>query len=168
MPAPERHLRLMEDAETEAARPAPPLSRAESIAVGQGVFYAATGAWPFVSMRSFEAVTGPKMERWLVKTVGGLIGVIGGALVSAGARRRVTPELAMLGAGSAMVLAGIDVYYVSKRRISPVYLLDAAAELGIAAAWALAARADADDPADWEYADDSGEDAIESGGEIRE
>lgn len=164
MPAPERHLRLMEEGETEAVRrPAPPLSRAESIAVGQGAFYAATGAWPFVSMRSFEAVTGPKMERWLVKTVGGLIGVIGGALVSAGARRRVTPELAMLGAGSAVVLAGIDIYYVSKRRISPVYLLDAAAELGIAAAWALAARQDVDDPADWEYADDAGADAVEGG-----
>jgi hypothetical protein len=159
----ERRLRLMGDEATEAARPPVPLSRAEAIAVGQGAFYAATGAWPFVSMRSFEAVTGPKMERWLVKTVGGLIGVIGGALVSAGARRRVTPELAMLGAGSAMVLAGIDVYYVSKRRISPVYLLDAAAELGIAAAWALAARQDVDDPADWEYADDGGADAVADG-----
>ncbi|HEU4455559.1 MAG TPA: hypothetical protein VFR81_21020 [Longimicrobium sp.] len=165
MSASERRLRLMGDEATEAARPPVPLSRAESIAVGQGAFYAATGAWPFVSMRSFEAVTGPKMERWLVKTVGGLIGVIGGTLVSAGARRRVTPELAMLGAGSAMVLAGIDVYYVSRRRISPVYLLDAAAELGIAAAWALAARQDVDDPADWEYADDGGADAVIDGGD---
>jgi hypothetical protein len=168
MPATEPRLHLVTDAEAAAAAATPPLSRAETIAVGQGAFYAATGAWPFVSMRSFEAVTGPKMERWLVKTVGGLIGVIGGALVSAGARRRVTPELAMLGAGSAIVLAGIDVYYVSKRRISPVYLLDAVAELGIAAAWAMAARQDVDDPADWEYADDAGADAVVDGEIVEE
>lgn len=137
MPASERRLRIVEDGETAAARP---LSGLETLAVAQGAFYVATGVWPFVSMRSFETVTGPKPERWLVKTVGGLIGVIGGVLASAGARRRVTPEMVVLGAGSAAVLAGIDVWYASKRRISPVYLLDAAAEIGIAAGWALAAR----------------------------
>lgn len=134
MPAPERRLRLMAD--EDGARP---LSGAEALAVAQGAFYVAAGVWPFLSMRSFEAVTGPKPERWLVKTVGGLIGVIGGVLASAGARRRVTPEMVMLGAGSAAVLAGIDVWYASKRRISPVYLGDAAAEMAIAAGWALAA-----------------------------
>lgn len=139
MPAPERRLRLMEDGEGSTPRP---LSGAETLAVAQGALYVATGVWPFLSMRSFEAVTGPKPERWLVKTVGGLIGVIGGVLASAGARRRLTPELAILGAGSAAVLAGIDVWYASKRRISPVYLLDAAAEIGIAAGWALAAKED--------------------------
>ena len=137
MPASERRLRIVEDGETAAARP---LSGLETLAVAQGAFYVATGVWPFVSMRSFETVTGPKTERWLVKTVGGLIGVIGGVLASAGARRRVTPGMVMLGAGSAAVLAGIDVWYASKRRISPIYLLDAAAEIGIAAGWALAAR----------------------------
>jgi hypothetical protein len=119
---------------------APRLSRAETVAVMQGAFYVATGVWPFVSMRSFEAVTGPKPEHWLVKTVGGLIAVAGGVLVSAGARRRVTPEIAWLGAGCAAVLAGIDTWYVARRRISPVYLLDAAAEGLLAAGWASAAR----------------------------
>jgi hypothetical protein len=158
----DRHLRLLEEGEVaEVPRPAPGPSRAEMIAICQGAFYVAGGAWPIASIRSFEAVTGPKVDRWLVKTTGALLGVIGGVLASAGARRRVTPEVAWLGAGSAAVLAGVDVYYVAKQRISPVYLLDAAAELGIAAAWALAARTDVEDPADWEYADDLGADAME-------
>jgi hypothetical protein len=103
------------------------------------MFYVVSGVWPIVSMRSFEAVTGPKTERWLVRTTGGLIGVIGGVLWAAGRRGRVTPELRALGAGAALVLAATDIIHVARGRISRVYLLDAAAELGLAAGWAAGA-----------------------------
>ena len=109
-----------------------------TLALSQGLFYAATGIWPLVHMRSFEAVTGPKVDRWLVRTVGALIGVAGGAMISAAQRGRVTPEIRALAAGSAAVLAVIDLTYVAKKRIAPVYLLDAAAELALVGAWALA------------------------------
>jgi hypothetical protein len=115
-------------------------SRAETVAIVQGAWFAATGVLPFLSMEAFEDVTGPKTDRWLVKTVGGLVAVIGGALVSAGLRRRVTPEIVGLGAGAAAVLAGIDVVYSARRTISPVYLGDAAAEAVLIAGWASAAR----------------------------
>ena len=117
---------------------------AERLALGQGAFYVATGVWPLLSIRTFEAVTGPKVDRWLVKTVGGLVTVIGGVLMAAGSRRRVTPEIALLAAGSAVALASVDAIYVAKGRISPVYLLDAAVELPLAVAWALL-RSEADD-----------------------
>ena len=109
---------------------------ADRLALAQGVVYLVSGVWPLVHMRSFEAVTGPKTDRWLVKTVGTLVTAIGGGLVLAGRRRRTTPEVALIGAGSALGLAAIDVVYVAKGRISPVYLLDAAIELPLAAAWA--------------------------------
>ena len=105
-----------------------------------GGFYVVTGVWPLVSMRSFEAVSGPKTDRWLVKTVGVLITAIGGVLVLAGRRDRVTPEVALLGAAAAAGLASIDVVYVAKGRISPVYLLDAAAETALITAWVNAGR----------------------------
>ena len=107
-----------------------------------GAWFAVTGLWPLVAMESFEDVTGPKTDRWLVKALGGLVTVVGGALVSAGLRRRVTPEMAAVGAGTAAVLAGIDVVYAARRRISPVYLGDAAAEGLLIAGWASAARED--------------------------
>jgi hypothetical protein len=110
-----------------------------TLAASQGLFYAVSGLWPVVHMRSFEAVTGPKVDRWLVRTTGGLLSVIGAALCSAARRERVTPELRALGAGSAGVLAAIDVTYVARKRISPVYLLDAAVQLALVAAWATAA-----------------------------
>lgn len=106
------------------------------VLVGQGLCYLATGLLPFVSMRSFVAITGPKRDLWLVRTVRVLVSVIGAVLVMAGLRRERRPEMQVLAAGSALGLAGIDVFYAAKGRISPVYLLDAAAEGAIVAALA--------------------------------
>jgi hypothetical protein len=109
-----------------------------TLALGQGIYYFATGIWPLVSMRTFEAVTGPKTDKWLVKTVGVLVGVIGLALIVAGRRRRVTPEAALLAAGSAAGLGAIDTIYATRGRISKIYLLDAVVEAALIFAWASA------------------------------
>ncbi|MDQ3740803.1 MAG: hypothetical protein M3389_07650, partial [Actinomycetota bacterium] len=79
------------------------------VALAQGVYYGATALWPLVSRRTFEAVTGPKDDWWLVETVALLILPIGGALGAAGARDRVTPEIQLLGAGAAGLLGASDV-----------------------------------------------------------
>jgi hypothetical protein len=113
---------------------------AVGVARVQGGFYALTGVWALVDLDSFMAVTGPKTDLWLVKTVGALVTVIGGVLLFAGWRRRVTRDVLLLGIGAALSFATIDVVYVSAGRISKIYLLDAAAEVGLAIAWALAKR----------------------------
>lgn len=107
-------------------------------ALGQGAFYVLTGLWALVDIESFEAVTGPKTDDWLVKTVGVLVTVIGAVLLLAARRRRISPEIALLAAGSALGLASIDVIYVLSGVIAPIYLLDAFAEVGLAAAWGVA------------------------------
>lgn len=112
---------------------------ANALAVAQGAFYVATGVWPILHMRSFEAVTGEKTDDWLVKTVGAMVGVAGVVMTVAGLRKRVTPEIALLAAGSAAALATVDVVYTRKGVIRPVYLLDAVAEAGLTGAWAAAA-----------------------------
>jgi hypothetical protein len=90
-------------------------------------------------MRSFLAVTGPKTDLWLVKTVGILIAVIGAALVVAGMNQRVTLEVLPLAIGSQLALIAIDVIYVAGKTISKIYLLDAILEivllLGCLSAW---------------------------------
>jgi hypothetical protein len=55
-------------------------------------------------------------------------------------RRETSGELLGLAAGSAAVLAGIDIVYVSKRRIAPTYLIDAGANLGVLAGLAASRR----------------------------
>jgi hypothetical protein len=112
-----------------------PLRPGAGLALGQGAYFIATGLWPIVHMRSFEAVTGPKFDRWLVKTTGGLIAAVGAALLAGASDRRRTRALPVLGAGSAAALAVADMVYVSRNRIPPVYLLDAAVELGLVAGW---------------------------------
>ena len=113
------------------------------VRIVQGGYYVATGVLPFASRRAFEAATGPKREWWLVQTVGALVTVIGGALLVGASRQRATPELLGIAAGSAASLAAIDVIYVAKRRISPRYLADAAAEIVLLG---LAVTAAADEP----------------------
>ena len=116
-----------------APRPLSP----ETMAIVQGAFYVATGIWPVLHMPSFEAVTGPKTDKWLVRTVGSLIAVAGGVMLQAGRRNRVTPEIRALAVGSAAALTAVDCIYTARGRISPIYLLDAATELGLIAGWRM-------------------------------
>lgn len=112
------------------------MNRRRQVAMWQGVYFIGTGIWPLVHMPSFEAVTGPKVDRWLVRTVGVLVGVVGGVLVAAAARDRVTPEIAALAVGSAAGLGAVDTIYASNGRIPESYLVDAAVEAELIAAWA--------------------------------
>jgi len=99
---------------------------------GQGVYFAITGLWALLHIRSFQAVTGPKTDLWLVKTVGALVLAIG-AVLSLSSRRREPPaESALLAVGSSAALAGIDVFYSLRGRISKIYLADAVVEVLLA------------------------------------
>jgi hypothetical protein len=104
----------------------------------QGVYFVLTGVWPLISMRTFEAVTGPKVDRWLVKTVGVLVAVIGASLLADA--RRPSRGSQVLGVGSAAALGGVDVVYALRGRISKIYLLDAVLEALLVALWAIGGR----------------------------
>ena len=96
-------------------------------------YYALTGVWPILHMRSFEAITGPKQDRWLVKMVGALA-LTNGVVLAIGARReRIAAETIALAVCSALAFSAVDVVYAMRGRIRPVYLGDAAAELALAA-----------------------------------
>jgi hypothetical protein len=106
--------------------------------VAQGVYFLLTGVWPLISMRTFEAVTGPKVDRWLVKTVGVLVAVIGASLLAE--PRRPSRTSRVLGVGSAAALGGVDTVYALRGRISKIYLLDAVLEAVIVSLWTLGSR----------------------------
>jgi hypothetical protein len=112
--------------------------RMPEVALLQSGFYLVTGIWPLLSMNTFEKVTGPKTDKWLVKTVAMMINVVGVVLAIAGARRKIAPEIPILAVGSALALTAIDGVYVGKKRISKIYLLDAVAELMLVALWFVA------------------------------
>lgn len=101
----------------------------------QAVFYFLTGIWPIVHINSFLAATGPKTDLWLVKTVGALICVFSLMLAAAARAGSLSLPVIIAGAGPAFVLMLVDVIYVTHGSISRIYLLDAAVELALIAAW---------------------------------
>lgn len=112
----------------------------ELVAWVQGGYFLVTGIWPLVSIGTFERVTGPKVDRWLVKTVGVLVTVIGIVLVVA-TRDEISLAIRMLAIGSALGLAAIDVVYAMKGVIAKIYLADAVVEVLLVAAWLVATQA---------------------------
>jgi hypothetical protein len=106
-----------------------------ALATIQAIYFILTGIWPILHIKSFMAVTGPKTDIWLVKTVGVLVTVIGVALAIAAARKNFSIEIFTLAVGSAAALTAIDIIYVAKKVIDRIYLLDALAEFILIAAW---------------------------------
>jgi hypothetical protein len=110
--------------------------RASTVARSHGLFNVVGGLWPLVHIRSFEAVLGPKTDRWLVYTVAGLMVSIGGSQLSAASHPTTLRQARLVGACAAATFAAIDVVYVTRRRIRPTYLIDAVFEAGWLAVWA--------------------------------
>ena len=108
-----------------------------AVALAQGSFYLVTGLWSLVHIASFQKVTGPKTDLWLVKTVGALLVAIGAGLMLAAVNDQFDPSVVLIAVASAAVLLAVDLIYVYKRIISPVYLLDAVAETGLIAWWLI-------------------------------
>lgn len=104
------------------------------LVAAQAAYYGTTGVWPLVHMPSFEAVTGPKVDDWLVHMVGLLAAAVALPLGVAALQDRVRePAVVVLAVASALAFAGIDLWYGLNGRISPIYLADAAVQLCLVA-----------------------------------
>lgn len=115
----------------------------------QGLYYGTTALWAIVHIKSFKMVTGEKtdnlpsgldIDHWLVYTVSVLILAIASGLLVGGVRRSVGPELITMAIVAAVGLTAIDVIYVSRGVISPIYLADAVVQVGLILAWLFALR----------------------------
>jgi len=104
------------------------------------IYFTITGLWPLIHYRSFEAITGPKRDDWLVKTLGVFILPIGFAVASAAARDRVTAELRLVVIGSSFALGAASAWYALRGRIRRIYLADAVVESMLVAGLLLARR----------------------------
>ena len=110
------------------------------VARAHALYYIVFSLWGLLHIPSFMWITGKKKDTWLVKTVCLLLITVGSVIGRAGAKDRITPEIAALGIGSAASLATIDVVYVSKGRIRWVYLLDALGNLLLIGGWFASLR----------------------------
>jgi hypothetical protein len=95
----------------------------------QAVYFSLFALWPIVHIRSFEYVSGPKYDKWLVKTVSLLLLSVALTLFYAIAQDSLSAPIIFLGLASAFSMLAIDVIYTLKGTISRIYLADACAEL---------------------------------------
>lgn len=100
----------------------------------QGAWYLLTGAWALVHRPSFEAVTGPKREYWLVQATAGLTMAIGAVLLLPATEPMAERRTRLLSLLSAAAFGGVELRHGLPGRIRPIYLADAAVEALFAAA----------------------------------
>ena len=105
------------------------------LAVAHGAFYFLSGVWPLFDIDSFQAVTGPKFDLWLVRTLGLLLAADGVVLLVVAARRMIPGAIVALALLHAGALAAVDVTYVSLDRIAPIYPADAAVQTVLILGW---------------------------------
>jgi hypothetical protein len=101
----------------------------------------ASGLWPILHLRSFEWVFGPKVDRWLVYTVAGLLTSVGYAQWRAGSDQD-WPHARRMGVATSSTLLLIDLINVPRGRIRATYLIDAAAEVALLGAWIVTTEPD--------------------------
>jgi hypothetical protein len=82
---------------------------------------------------SFEAITGPKTDFWLVRTVGGLATVCGVVLGVSVVRGRQQPEMQLLVTAQALVFVAADMFAATSQ--SRVYLGDVLGQAALLPAW---------------------------------
>ncbi|MFP1627973.1 hypothetical protein ACLB9X_23010 [Streptomyces sp. 5K101] len=106
-----------------------------TVARAQGLFNLVGGAWPLLSLRTFERVYGPKTDEWLQKTTGGLLVSIGWTMACTASDAEGLRHARRIGVSTAATLLAVDLVYVPLGRIRPTYLMDAAKEIAWLAAW---------------------------------
>jgi hypothetical protein len=107
------------------------------LAKGQGAYDLFGGFWPLLHMQSFEAVTGPKDDSWLVRTVAGILVVVGAVLVRDAFRGHVAQGVRFIAAGVSAVLAIVALVSSLAGFISWLYFFDGLIHLAFAMAWLL-------------------------------
>ncbi len=111
-----------------------------TVARAQGLFNIVGGAWPLVSLGSFEFVYGKKTDIYLQKTVGALLLSIGIVQSRASQSDEALTVARSLGIATALSLLAIDLVYIPRREMRWTYWQDAICEIGWVAAWMRATR----------------------------
>lgn len=101
----------------------------------QNAYILITALWPVFHMKSFLKITGFKTDVWLVKTVSALLIAISFCGFSYFFINGSYYPIAVLLCTTAGGMISVDFYYVYKKIISKVYLLDGMVEIFFLLSW---------------------------------
>lgn len=123
---------IMAAPEAPAARWRPWHARRVDVTRAQGWYYVIGRAWPLVHFRSFEAVAGPKPDRFQTEVTAALFVAVGLVLLAGARRPAAAPVTRTLAVTSALGVAALDWRY--RRDLRRVFRLEAALEAAFAGA----------------------------------
>jgi hypothetical protein len=98
----------------------------------QGWYYLIGGLWPLLHFPSFEAVAGPKPDRFQTEVTSVLFVAVGAGLLSGPAREERAGPAQVLAITSAAGVAWLDCRH--RRVLRPLFRVEAALEAAFAAA----------------------------------
>jgi len=101
----------------------------------QGFYTLLTAVWALADIDSFMAVTGPKTDIWLVKTVSVLLIPIAASLILPAFFTSTFWQPLLVGSLSAIGLAIVDFYYSLNDTISDIYSWDGILQCVFAGWW---------------------------------
>jgi hypothetical protein len=105
----------------------------------QGSYYLLGGLWPLAHFPSFEAVAGPKPDRFQTEVTSILFAAIGAALLVGARDNKLEPSVRTLAVASALGTAYLDLKH--RRQLRAIFQPEAALELAFAAAAVVGGRA---------------------------
>lgn len=94
----------------------------------QGSYYLITSVWPLINFESFEAVVGPKPDRFQFFTTALLILIIAVSLLLSVGRQK-TRAIKLLALGTPIVFIVVEMWF--RESIRSVFMLEAILEAGI-------------------------------------
>jgi hypothetical protein len=96
----------------------------------QGWYYLLGGLWPLVHFRSFEAVAGPKPDRFQTEVTSVLFTAVGAALLAGSRAARPARPVRLLAAATALGTAYVDLRH--RRALRDLFRAEALLELAFA------------------------------------
>jgi hypothetical protein len=109
----------------------------KALLIIQITYYYLTALWPLIHIRSFILVSGPKDDLWLVKTVSVLLLAVCNTLLAVLLLNNCNIYAGVLAMNVCCGFIIIEIHYVRKGTISPVYLLDAVVQLALLISWII-------------------------------
>lgn len=106
-----------------------------TVGVTHAAFFLIGGLWPLVDMQSFESVTGPRSDHWLVRSLAGMLIIVGAALIWSVQRGHIDHSMRGVAAGSSGMLALVALISGMNGPVDPVSVIGASLHGVLALCW---------------------------------
>ncbi len=103
--------------------------------LAHGGYLCIGGLWPLIHMDSFEAVTGPKVDEFLVRSIALILLLTAAVLFSQLHGKELELSAVIMGMGISLILGSIAIISAALGYIRAVYFLDGALHVLFGIGW---------------------------------